>query len=173
MTLDRVQNAVRDIPDFPKPGIVFKDITPVLGDPALFAESARWFADRVRAVGAQRIVAVEARGFLFGAAAAALAGAGIVPVRKKGKLPFRTLEAACELEYGSAVLAMHVDALKPGERVLIVDDVLATGGTARAVAGLVEQAGAAVAELAFLIELSFLHGRGKLDGYAVSAAIVY
>jgi adenine phosphoribosyltransferase len=151
---------VRDVPDYPKPGIVFKDITPLLGDGPALRAVVEGLADIVGPV--DKVVGIEARGFILAAPVACRLGAGFVPVRKQGKLPSATYAEEYDLEYGSAVLEVHRDAFTPGDRVLIVDDVLATGGTAAATASLVHQGGAKVAGLAFLMELSFLHGRDRL-----------
>ncbi len=173
MTVDRLKAAIRDVPDFPKPGILFKDITPILGDPDLFREAVNIFVDRHRDRGIGKVAVIDARGFIFGAAIAYQLGVGIVPIRKKGKLPYRTHEESYELEYGAATLAVHVDAFRPGERVLLVDDLLATGGTALASANLIRRAQATVAEIDFLIELEFLQGRHKLRDYSVYSAIKF
>jgi adenine phosphoribosyltransferase len=173
MNADSIKAAIRDIPDFPKPGILFKDITPVLKDPALFKAATDLLATRCKAVGAERIAAIDARGFFFAGAVCERLGLGLVPIRKKGKLPYKTFEETYNLEYGSATIAVHQDAFRKGERVVVIDDLLATGGTALAAARLVEKAGGKVAELAFLVELAFLKGRAKLAGYAVSAPVVF
>lgn len=167
--LDRLRAGVRDIPDFPKPGIIFKDITPVLGDANLFRTAIDAFAEAALACNADKVVGIDARGFVFGAAVAYQLGLGFIPVRKKGKLPFRCQSAAYQLEYGEAVVEMHVDALQPGERVVLVDDLLATGGTAAAALKLIRQMGAEPVEAQFLIELSFLHGRPRLEPTPVRA----
>lgn len=169
----KIKGAIRDVPDFPKPGIVFKDITPVLRDPALFRLAVDLYADVCKAAEATRIAAIDARGFLFAGAVCERLGLGLVPVRKKGKLPYRTYEQSYDLEYGSATLTIHQDAFKPGDRVVVLDDLLATGGTAAATAKLVEMAGGEVVAIAFLIELAFLGGRGKLGGYPVHAAVKF
>ncbi|MGH7557618.1 MAG: adenine phosphoribosyltransferase [Gemmatimonadota bacterium] len=170
---EKLKAAVRDIPDFPKPGIVFKDITPILLDPPLFDDTlnalARWAKER----GTDKIVGVDARGFLFAAPVANRLGVGLVPVRKSGKLPHRTEREAYDLEYGSAELEVHVDAIDSGERVTVIDDLLATGGSARATARLVERLGAVVAGLSFVIELGFLKGRERLDGYDCHSLVHY
>lgn len=171
--LDNVRAAIRDIPDFPKPGIIFKDITPVLSQPALFRETVGWFKERAQTASATKIAAIESRGFIFGAAVACELGIGFVPVRKKGKLPYHTIEESYALEYGTATLEIHKDAFAKGERVIIIDDLLATGGTALATVKLVERLGAHVAELDFVVELGFLNGRQKLAGYQVNAPIKY
>ena len=169
--VDRIRAAVRDVPDFPKPGIVFKDITPILGDPALFGETIRVFVERYRPMRIDKVAAMESRGFIFGAPLAAEIGAGFVPLRKHGKLPHTTLAESFTLEYGEETLEIHTDAIRAGERVLVIDDLLATGGTAAAAASLVEKTGGKVVELAFLIELAFLGGRGRLDHIPVYAMI--
>src|SRR6185369_9545072 len=168
-----LEGAIRNIPDFPKPGIQFKDITPVLADARLFSSSIDLLIDGFRPGSVDAVVGIDARGFIFAAAAAIRLEAGFVPVRKKGKLPYRTHEQEYELEYGTAAIAMHVDALKPGSRVLLIDDLLATGGTAAAAATLVQKLGAEILEISFLIELSFLHGREKLKGYPVRSLVIY
>jgi adenine phosphoribosyltransferase len=173
MNIEKITAAIRDIPDFPQPGIVFKDIAPVLSDPDVFRASVDLFVERHKEAALDKIAVIEARGFLFGAAVAYQLGVGIALVRKKGKLPFTTVEATYDLEYGSAAVEMHTDAVAAGERVLLLDDLLATGGTAVAAAGLIEDLGATVVEVDFLIELSFLDGREKLKGYEVFAPVVY
>ena len=173
MKIETLRAAVRDIPDFPKPGILFKDITPVLHDPKLFRGAVALLAARLKDQRLTKIVAIESRGFLFGAALAHKLGLGLVPVRKKGKLPYRTLEHSYDLEYGSATLEIHADALTKKDRVVIIDDLLATGGTAAAAVALVRRLGARVVELDFLIELAFLKGRRPLKGLRVYAPLVY
>jgi len=173
MNASGIKAAIRDIPDFPKPGIIFKDITPVLGDPALFKAATAIMARRCKAAGAQRIAAIDARGFFFAGAVCQKLGLGLVPIRKKGKLPYKTFEETYDLEYGSATVAVHQDAFVKGERVVIIDDLLATGGTALAAAKLVEKAGGKVAEIVFLVELAFLKGRAKLAGYPVFAPVAF
>lgn len=173
MNVERLKAAIRDVPDFPKQGILFKDITPVLADPALFKLAVDTFVERYKGQKIDKVAVIDARGFLFGSAVAYRLGAGIVPVRKKGKLPYKTIEESYSLEYGTATLAMHVDAIRRGERVLLLDDLLATGGTAAATAGLIEHLGGAIVEIAFLIELAFLKGREKLTKYKVFAPIVF
>lgn len=153
---------IRDVPDFPKPGIVFKDITPLLGHGPAFAHTVQLLAEVGSLHKVDKVVAIESRGFLFGAAVAQRLGIGVVPVRKKGKLPFKTFSATYQLEYGHDTLEVHVDGLCPGERVLLVDDVLATGGTVEAVSKLVVQSGAHPIAAAFAIELEFLKGRRRL-----------
>lgn len=164
---------IRDIPDFPKPGVVFKDITPLLSDGAAFRTALDLLGDRYRNRGIQAIVGVEARGFIIGAALAYKLGAGHVLIRKAGKLPFRTVRAVYQLEYGTDTLEIHEDAIRPGERILIADDVLATGGTVAAAIDLVEKLGGEIVEIAFLIELTFLKGRARLGTYPVYSVIQY
>jgi adenine phosphoribosyltransferase len=159
---------IRDVPDYPQPGIVFKDITPLLADHASFAQVVDDLAD---GLSFDKVVGIEARGFILAAPVAYRSGAGFVPVRKKGKLPAATLGASYDLEYGSAEIEVHADAFAPGERVLIVDDVLATGGTANATVELVRRAGAYVVALSFLIELGFLAGRERLPGLEVRSLV--
>jgi adenine phosphoribosyltransferase len=171
--MDAVRAKVRDVPDFPKPGIVFKDITPVLSDPATFRQVidafvARWEGERIT-----KVVGIESRGFLFAAPVAYALGAGLTIARKPGKLPWKTIREAYALEYGENVLELHVDAVGPGDRVLVVDDVLATGGTADAVGRLVARQGAELVSFSFLVELSFLHGARKLGGQRVHALLTY
>ncbi|GAB4274034.1 MAG: adenine phosphoribosyltransferase [Coriobacteriia bacterium] len=157
-----LEKYIRDVPDFPKEGIVFKDITPLLASPEGFRKAVDAIAAEFEASGVTKIVGAEARGFIFGGALAYVLGAGFVPARKPGKLPWLTTSAEYELEYGTDTLEVHVDAIGEGDRVLIVDDVLATGGTAAAKAELVRKSGGEVAGFAFLIELDFLEGRKKL-----------
>ena len=173
MNVDTLKKAIRDIPDFPKQGIIFKDITPVLSDPALFKTAVDLFVDRQANARIDKVAVIESRGFLFGAAVAYRMGLGIVPIRKKGKLPYKTVEATYDLEYGSATLQMHVDSVKKGDRILLIDDLLATGGTAAASAKMIEGLGGTVAEIDFLIELAFLKGRDKLARYPVFAPVVF
>jgi len=164
---------IRDIPDFPKPGIVFKDITPLLLDPAALDDAVKQLADWARPKEIDLVLAAEARGFILGAALARELGVGFVPARKPGKLPFDTVSAEYILEYGVDALEMHADALAHGTRVLLHDDLLATGGTARALAQLAESRGAEVAGCGFLVELSFLGGREKLADYDVFSLVRY
>jgi len=168
-----IESAIRNVPDFPKPGIQFKDITPVLADPKLFAGTIELLINNFKPGSVDAVVGIDARGFIFAAAAAMKLQAGFVPVRKKGKLPFTTHEQDYALEYGSATVAMHIDALKPGARVLLIDDLLATGGTAAAAAALVKKLNAKILEISFLIELKFLNGRDKLKDYPVRSVVVY
>jgi adenine phosphoribosyltransferase len=168
-----IERAIRNVPDFPKAGIQFKDITPVLADARLFAGAIDLLTSGFEPGAVEAVVGIDARGFIFAAAAATRLNAGFVPVRKKGKLPYKTYEQEYALEYGTGVVAIHVDALKPGSRVLLIDDLLATGGTSAAAAALVQRLGAQILEIRFLIELSFLHGRDRLKGYPVRSLVVY
>src|SRR6266516_5108296 len=172
-TAQEIERAIRNVPDFPKAGIQFKDIMFVLADARLFSGAIELLADDFKPGSVDAVVGIDARGFIFAAAVAVRLGAGFVPVRKKGKLPYQTHEEDYALEYGTASVAIHVDALKPGSRVLLIDDLLATGGTAAAAAALVQRLGAHILEISFLIELSFLSGRGKLKQYPVSSLVVY
>ena len=163
--IDRIKEAIRDIPDFPTEGIIFKDITPILGDPQLFTMAVDAIANRHINSDVRKIAINDARGFIFGAAIAYKLGIGLVPIRKAGKLPYETYEQQYELEYGTATLSLHVDAFEKGEKVVLVDDLLATGGTAKASADLIDRAGGVLHEIDFLIELSFLDGRDRLGDY--------
>ena len=169
----RLRAAIRDVPDFPKKGIMFKDITTLLQDADLFRVAGDLMTDLCRAHPADKVVAIESRGFILGGLLADRLGLGFVPVRKPGKLPARTLKATYALEYGTDSLEIHADALRKGERILVVDDVIATGGTAKAVGELAEKLGATVSAFAFLIELGFLEGRAKLAGHKVLSLIGY
>ncbi len=171
--IDRIKRHIRDIPDFPKPGILFKDITPLLRDAGAFHEVTTMLGEQVSRLRPDVIVAIESRGFLFGAPLAARLGLGLIPVRKPGKLPYKTRRVEYALEYGTDTLEMHDDALHSGMRVLVVDDVLATGGTAAATARLVQETGAEVVACAFVIELGFLSGRDKLAPTLVESLIRY
>jgi adenine phosphoribosyltransferase len=169
--MDRLKASVRDVPDFPKKGIMFKDITPILSNGQLFGLAVNLFAERYRRKSVEKIVAIDARGFIFGGALANYLGVGLTVVRKKGKLPYTSHQADYELEYGQGTLEMHIDAVEKRQRVVIIDDLLATGGTAEAAAKLVEKSGGEVVELAFLVELSFLKGRDRLAKYPVFSII--
>ena len=171
--IDQLRNAVRDVPNFPKHGIVFKDITPILVDAELFNKSIEVFLDRCREKTIDKIVGIDARGFLFGSAVAYALNVGFVPIRKKGKLPFRTESASYSLEYGDAEMEMHVDSINRGERIVLIDDLLATGGTSAAAAALISKVGGELLEAQFLIELEFLHGRQKLDPTPVVSFIKF
>jgi adenine phosphoribosyltransferase len=168
-----VRDYIRDVPDFPKPGIVFKDITPLLLNPEAFDDTVGALARYARPLGVELIVSAEARGFIFGGALARDLGVGFVPARKPGKLPHETVTVQFQLEYGLDELQLHADALTGGTRVLVHDDVLATGGTAKATIDLVEQLGGKVAGCAFVVELGFLPGRETLDGYGVHSLVTY
>jgi adenine phosphoribosyltransferase len=171
--MNRVRSLVRDVPDFPKPGIVFKDITPLLADEVAFSSVIDETVVHFGRGNIDKVVGIEARGFILASPVAYHFGAGFVPVRKAGKLPWKVEAEEYQLEYGSAALELHDDAIAPGERVLIVDDVLATGGTARAAARLVERLGGKVVGIATLIELSFLEGRKAIEGYEFFSLIRY
>lgn len=173
VTAADLAKAIRNVPDFPKPGIQFKDITPLLADSRLYAGSIELLTERFTPGSVDAVVGIDARGFIFAAAAALKLGCGFVPVRKKGKLPYTTLEESYDLEYGSNTIAIHTDALQKGSRVLLIDDLLATGGTASAAANLMKQVGVEILEINFLIELSFLEGRKRLSGFPVRSLIVY
>lgn len=173
MSIDAIKAAIRDVPDFPKPGILFKDITPALQDPGVFRMITDLFAERYADRGIERVVGIDARGFILGAALADRLGMGFVPIRKKGKLPADAIETSYELEYGEATIEMHRDGVAPGQKVVLVDDLLATGGTAAAALHLLDELKADVVEVAFLIELSFLEGRSKLGDHEIYAPIIY
>jgi adenine phosphoribosyltransferase len=172
-TVGQLAQAIRNVPDFPQPGIQFKDITPVLSDPRLFRGSIDLLAGQFQPGAVDAVVGIDARGFIFAAAVAYKLQCGFVPVRKKGKLPHQTYEQSYDLEYGSNTIAVHIDAIKPGSRVLLVDDLLATGGTSGAAAKLLQRLGAEILEVTFLIELSFLQGRERLKDFKVRSLIVF
>jgi adenine phosphoribosyltransferase len=172
-TLFDFRSYVRDIPDFPTPGIVFKDVTPLLADPIAFRRATAAMAAPFVDAGVTHVVAIEARGFIFGAPVAQALGAGFIPVRKAGKLPSTTERIEYALEYGNGILEIHRDAYAPPARVLLVDDVLATGGTAAATSRLIERLGGEIVGLSFLIALSFLNGAAALDGRPVHALLTY
>ena len=173
MSLESLKKAIRDVPDFPKPGIIFKDITPLISDGKLFREAIDLMAKPYLAHPPVKVVCIDARGFIFGAALAHKLGAGVVPVRKAGKLPHRTKRASFDLEYGSATVEIHEDGVSPGERVLIVDDLLATGGTLRAAIDLVRHAQGEIIGVCVAIELDFLKGREKIRDLPVHSLIHY
>jgi adenine phosphoribosyltransferase len=171
--IEKLDAAVRDVPDFPKKGIVFKDITPLLNDPVLFRASIDLFIERCRGKKLDKIVGIDARGFLFGSAVAYELSLGFVPIRKRGKLPYTTDTAKYSLEYGEAEVEMHTDAIRKDERVVLVDDLLATGGTSAAAAALIRNSGANLVEAQFLIELKFLEGRKRLEPTPVTSFLKY
>jgi adenine phosphoribosyltransferase len=172
-SLDNLRNAIRNVPDFPKAGIQFKDITPVLADSNLFESCIAQLIDGFQPGEVDKVVGIDARGFIFAAAAAIRLRAGFVPVRKKGKLPYDTHEQSYDLEYGTNTIAIHTDAVKPGARVLLIDDLLATGGTAEAAAILLQKVGAKILEAAFFIELKDLNGRARIRHCPVRSLIVF
>lgn len=171
--IEELKKAIRDVPDFPKPGILFKDVTTLLKDAAAFRTATELLASLCATVAADKVIGIESRGFIFGSLVADRLGLGFVPVRKPGKLPAACRRATYALEYGEDCLEIHEDAIAPGERVLIVDDVIATGGTATATAELVTGLGGSVAAFAFLIELDFLNGRERLAGHQVLSLLRY
>ena len=173
MDIDQIKGLIRDVPDFPESGIVFKDITPVLADPIAFSTITDLIVVRFGRGNVDKVVGIEARGFIIASPVAYHFGAGFVPIRKHGKLPSDTVAEDYELEYGTATLELHVDGISPGERVLIVDDVLATGGTAQAAASLVQRVGGKVCGIATVIELEFLHGRERLAEHELYTLIRY
>jgi adenine phosphoribosyltransferase len=172
-TVADLDAAIRDVPDFPKPGILFKDITPVLGDPDLFKASLDLLAETAGDTKIDKVVGIDARGFIFAAGVAQILGAGFVPVRKEGKLPWTTRSMAYTLEYGESVVEIHEDAIKPGEKILLVDDLLATGGTAAAAIKLLKALDADIVAVSFLIELAGLEGRDALDHADIKALLTY
>ena len=169
----KLRSTIRDIPDFPKPGILFKDITPVLASPKLLRSTIDWFAQRHAGDHIDVVVGMESRGFVFGTPLALELSAAFVPARKPGKLPYQHVGVDYALEYGTARLEMHTDAIKPGQKVLIVDDLLATGGTAAATCALVRQLGGEVVACCFVVELGFLEGRLQLPGVEVQSIVTY
>jgi adenine phosphoribosyltransferase len=172
MILD-LKKWIREVPDFPKPGILFRDITPALLDPNAFSSVCDMLYERYHEHAFDKLAVIESRGFIIGSTLAYRLGKGLIPLRKPGKLPWKTIEERYELEYGEAALEMHVDAVEAGERILIVDDLLATGGTAAAAAKLVEHRGGVVDEIAFLIELSDLEGRKQLAKWPVYSFVIF
>jgi adenine phosphoribosyltransferase len=171
--IEQLRAAVRDVPDFPKPGIIFKDITPILADGKLFRASIDAFLERCRKMQIDKIVGIDARGFLFGSAVAYELNIGFVPLRKKGRLPYKTESAKYSLEYGEAEMELHIDAITRGERIVLIDDLLATGGTSASAATLIKKVGGELLEAQFLIELEFLHGREKLAPVPVVSFLKY
>jgi adenine phosphoribosyltransferase len=172
-SIDKLRAAVRDVHDFPKKGIIFKDITPILGDGKLFRLAIQAFLESCRGKQVDKIVGIDARGFLFGSAVAYDLGIGFVPLRKKGRLPYKTESAKYSLEYGEAEMELHVDAIKSGEKIVLIDDLLATGGTAASAAALIRKVGGELVEAQFLIELEFLNGREKLGSTPVVSFLNY
>jgi adenine phosphoribosyltransferase len=172
-SIEKLRAAVRDVPDFPKAGIVFKDITPILGNGKLFRTAIEAFLEQCRGKQIDKIVGIDARGFLFGAAVAYDLGVGFVPLRKKGRLPYKTESAKYSLEYGEAEMELHVDAIERGEKIVLIDDLLATGGTSASAATLIQKVGGVLLEAQFLIELEFLHGRKKLESTPVVSFLKY
>jgi len=168
-----LEKAIRNIVDFPKAGIIFRDITSLIQDKAAFKKTVNLLAEKYKNKKIDKVVGVEARGFIFGAALAHKIGAGFVPVRKKGKLPCKTISATYELEYGTDTLEIHEDAIKPGEKILIIDDLLATGGTVQAVTGLVNKLKGKIQGIGFVIELVDLKGKEKLKGYPVFSLVTF
>ncbi len=173
VTLEQLRSTIRDIPDFPQPGIIFKDITPILSDAKLFRQVIDLLADQASKTSPDKVLGIDARGFLFGAAVAYKLSVGFVPVRKKGKLPYRTISFAYSLEYGRAEMEMHVDSVCAGQRIVLVDDLLATGGTSSAAVTLVRNLGAEVSQALYFIELSFLHGRDRLLAVPVHSILEF
>ena len=173
MSIEDLKNSIRDIPDFPQKGVIFKDITPLLQNGKLFREAVDLLAEPYLEEPPELVAAIDARGFIFGAALAYKLGVGLVPIRKEGKLPYHTRKASYDLEYGSATVEIHQDAIKEGERVLLVDDLLATGGTLAAATELIKKHHARLIGIAVLIELDFLHGREKLTDYPLFSLLHY
>lgn len=171
--MGKLRTAVRDVPDFPKKGIIFKDITPILKDGALFRDSIDVFLEQCRGKAIDKVVGIDARGFLFGSAVAYELGIGFVPLRKKGRLPYKTESAKYSLEYGEAEMELHIDAIQRGERIVLIDDLLATGGTSASAAALINKVGGQLVEAIFLIELEFLNGREKLRPTPVTSFLKY
>tara|TARA_B100000965_G_scaffold394703_1_gene407251 strand:+ start:50 stop:580 length:531 start_codon:yes stop_codon:yes gene_type:complete len=169
--IDKLEKSIRDVPDFPKPGIIFKDITPILADPDLLSLSIKALASFVEDSSIDKVIGIDARGFIFGSLVADSLGKGFIPVRKEGKLPWKTESESYELEYGQSVIEIHQDAVLPGERILIIDDLLATGGTAAAAIKLVNRLGGIVDSAAFFIELEFLNGRELLKNCEVHSVL--
>jgi adenine phosphoribosyltransferase len=168
-----LKQTIRNVPDFPKPGILFRDITTLLQNPAAFRQAVETLLERYRGMSFDMVAGIESRGFIMGTVLAYELGKGFVLIRKPGKLPSATISAEYSLEYGTDRIEMHTDAVTPGQRVLLVDDLLATGGTMQAACSLVEQSGATVAECSFLIELAGLNGRTRLDGYNIFSLLTY
>src|SRR5205085_5502342 len=172
-TIETLRTTIRDVPDFPKAGIIFKDITTILKDGSLFRASVDLFLEQCRGRKIDKVVGIDARGFLFGSAVAYELGIGFVPLRKKGRLPYKTETAAYTLEYGEAEMELHIDAIEKGEKVVLVDDLLATGGTSASAVTLIKKVGGDLIAAIFLIELEFLHGRDKLKPILVTSFLKY
>ena len=171
--IDKLRAGVRDVPDFPKKGIIFKDITPILKDAELFRAAIDLFLDQCRGRKIDKIVGIDARGFVFGSAVAYELGIGFVPLRKKGRLPYKTESAKYSLEYGEAEMELHIDAITRGEQIVLIDDLLATGGTSASAATLIKKVGGELLTAIFLIELNFLHGREKLAPTPIISFLKY
>ena len=169
--LEKLRSAIRDVPDFPKKGIIFKDITPILKNPELFSIAVEKMIEPFRKQKIESVVAIEARGFILGGTIARMLGCGMIPVRKPGKLPSETYSVTYDLEYGTDTLEIHTDAIKKGDRILLVDDLLATGGTAEGVCELIEKSGGKIVGISFLIELTFLNGRKRLKNHPVHCVL--
>jgi len=172
-TIDQIRGAIRSIPDFPKPGILFRDISPLLGNGEIFRKTIDLMAEACEGTSPAKIAGIDARGFIFGSALACRLGVGFVPIRKKGKLPYRTMSETFELEYGTDSIEMHEDGVEPGERVVLVDDLLATGGTARAALRLLHRLGAEIPLILFAVELNDLGGRALLDPIPVRSLVSF
>jgi adenine phosphoribosyltransferase len=172
-TINRLYDSIRDVPDFPEPGIIFKDITPLLLNSELLGLAVGCMAEPVRELGIERVVGIESRGFIFGAPLAMSLGAGLVLARKPGKLPWQTRRVEYSLEYGTDAIEMHTDSIESGQRVLVVDDLLATGGTAQAASHLVSNVGAELVGFCFLVELAFLNGRKKLPNSRIFSLLTF
>ncbi len=172
MNIEKIKAAVRDVPDFPKPGIIYKDITPLLQDGAIFSELINYLAHPYRNNVPRYVAGIESRGFIFGSALAAELGCGFIPVRKAGKLPYKTIRQSYSLEYGEATIEIHEDAVAPGDKVVLIDDLLATGGTAQAAVSLLEKLNAEIIGIEFIIELTFLNGRKVLNPYPLRSLII-
>jgi len=168
-----LKSYIRDVPDFPKPGIIFKDITPLLGDPAAFSAMIDAFAEKYADAGIRHVCGIESRGFIIGAALALRLNVGFIPIRKAGKLPYKKIRREYSLEYGTDAIEIHADSVEPGEKVLLVDDLVATGGTAEAAVALLQDIGAEIVGIAFAIELEFLRGREKFDANKFFALLKY
>jgi len=171
--MESLKKTIREIPDFPKPGILFYDITTLLSNGEAFSEAINVFVDRYRDQNIKAVVGIEARGFIFASAVAYSLGVGFIPIRKPGKLPYKTVQRTYQLEYGTDTVEMHEDAVSSGDRILIIDDLIATGGTAQAVADMISERGGDIIELGFLVELDFLKGREKLQGYDIFTILNY